>query len=326
MTTDDRIVVYRERGRFMRDWRGDRTRYRQDLARAAEIGDRWVEKLGGTAGLDEPSPRGFGLNLPTDEHTLDRMHVLSELYFEAGRLASAISLGEECVKAYKATFGVERDQTRHVMRELAVAYRGADRVPDAIRILTEILVASRNDKEPDNETLLSMRDLARIHQDAGRTEESIGLCRKVVEIRKRRDVTDLELLIDMNNLAVSYNFAGRFDECIELFKDCIERGKTVLGPDHLNQLFRMNNLASTLFAAEMFTEAERLFRDVKGRLETKSPPFADPELVASVACGLGLTLIRLDRHTEAEQILRESLAFQDKVRPNPGGVPRPSAC
>jgi eukaryotic-like serine/threonine-protein kinase len=92
----------------------------------------------------------------------------------------------------------------------------------------------------------------------------------------------------------------------------------VFGPDHSKTLPTQYNLAWVLLEQGKLAQAEKLFRQTL-TARRKFSPADDPNL-ANALIGLGFTLIKLDRPTEAEPLLREAMEIEQKKAPDNWGT------
>ena len=80
--------------------------------------------------------------------------------------------------------------------------------------------------------------------------------------RLRDQTTSEEQRLDItNSMADMHSQSGRYEEAEELYRECLEKRKRVLGPDHPDTLMTMNNLALNYYDQEKYTEAEELYRE-----------------------------------------------------------------
>src|SRR5262249_42219918 len=84
--------------------------------------------------------------------------------------------------------------------------------------------------------------------------------------------------------------------------------------DHPGTLSSRTNLAKAYQAADRWADAEPLFRDVLDRLRQATPP--NPAARASVQASLGHCLLKQDKASLAEPLLRECLAIRKKAAPD----------
>ena len=115
------------------------------------------------------------------------------------------------------------------------------------------------------------------------------------------------------NLAESYRAAGRTAEAITLLEATLKMLKSKLGADQPNTIICRNNLARAYEDAGRWDEGERLRADVLAVCRTIEKPGST--LLASDLASLGFNLSKQSKWSEAERLLRESLAIREKVIP-----------
>ena len=173
--------------------------------------------------------------------------------------------------------------------------------------------------------------------------------------RKRGEKHPL-VLKTMNNLAALDLDLGKLAEAESLYKPCMERAQETLGAQSEYTLRPMHGLAFTYFLTNRFKEAEPLFRkayDGYLKLQGANGPMVveltinmalvlqnlgqhaqaeqflrklleiqrsqhkdDSYPVAQAKVGLGGNLFLQKKWVEAEQLLREGLAFREKNLPD----------
>jgi tetratricopeptide (TPR) repeat protein len=159
--------------------------------------------------LDEPAarcPPGGDL-----DRLMLRLQVWATglLGFLADSAAQAIVIGERLLAASERVLGPDHRDTLTSRNNLAVAYREAGRLDEAIRLHEQALAARERLLGPDHPETLTSR----------------------------------------NNLAIAYEAAGRLDEAIRLHEQTLAARERLLGPDHPDTLQSRNNLANAHRAA-----------------------------------------------------------------------------
>jgi tetratricopeptide (TPR) repeat protein len=153
------------------------------------------------------------------------------------------------------------------MHNLAVAYRAAGRLDEALPLHEQTLELKKAKLGPDHpDTLISMNGLAETYRAAGQLDRAVRLHKETLERRRVKLGPDNpDTLISMNNLALAYGAAGRLDEALPLLKQTLELTKARLGPDHPDTLSSMGNLASAYQATRELDRALPLFQEVLER-------------------------------------------------------------
>ena len=210
---------------------------------------------------------------PTAEASIRDSLGLSYLYL--GEPALAIRQHELALALRRqAKLGPDHPDTLTSMNDLAVAYRAAGRLADALALHEETLKRRQAKLGPDHpDTLTSMNDLAVAYRAAGRLADAMPLSEETLKRRQAQLGPDHPYtLTAMNNLALAYGDAGRLTEALALHEEELKRCKAKLGPDHPDTLTSMNNLALAYGAAGRLTEALPLHEEELKRCKAKLGP------------------------------------------------------
>jgi serine/threonine protein kinase/tetratricopeptide (TPR) repeat protein len=252
---------------------------------------------------------------PDHPDTLESINNLAHGYSVVGRRQEAIALFEQRSGKLKAKLGPDHPDTLESIDDLAYEYGLAGRWPEAIMLREYILEKRKTKLGPDApDTLRSMNRLAVAYGQAGRLPDAIALHQQTLEKSKAKLGTDhADTLQCMINLAHEYGLAGRWQEAVGLCEQLLEKRKASLGPDHGQTLHIQFQLAHAYQQAAELDLADRLFRELLERERKKqgTQVMHTDGLLAS----LGLNLLKQQRHTEAEAILRECLANREKQQP-----------
>jgi serine/threonine protein kinase/tetratricopeptide (TPR) repeat protein len=281
------------------------TAYR-DADRAAEaipLLDEALARQRVVLGQDHPS-------------TLNTLQGLATAYRAADRLAEAIPLFEEALKLWRDKVAPDHPSTLGAMGDLALAYRDAGRLAEAIPLHEETLTRTRAKLGPDHyNTLAGTINLALAYQTAGRVAEALPLDEAALRLARATLGPDHPTtLIAITNLALSYQAAGRVAEAVSLFEELLTRRRAKLGPDHGHTRASVNYLAQAHLAGRQWAVAEGLFRDLVAARRRLSPVKV-PALAEALA-GLGASLVGQEKAAEAEPVLREALALDERERPD----------
>ena len=132
--------------------------------------------------------------------------------------AQAIQYGRELVTDAERVQGETHPDTLASRNNLAVAYRAAGRLDEAIPLCERTLAdCERVLGETHPDTLTSRNNLANVYQDAGRPDKAVPLFERTLADRERvLGETHPNTLTSRNDLASAYRAAGRPDEAIQL--------------------------------------------------------------------------------------------------------------
>jgi eukaryotic-like serine/threonine-protein kinase len=308
----------------------------QVLEMAEAAGDGLVRTLG----ADDPS-------------TLTTRNHLALAYQAAGRLPEAITLFERVSGAQVATLGPDHPETLATLDNLALAYQHAGKFPQAIALGERVRDAEIAKIGPDHpDTLITLHNLAMAYQAIGRLTEAIALFEHVRDAQIAQIGPDSPgTLTTLNNLAAVYWRAGLLNKSIPLFEDVLKRQEALLGRLHPDTLSTVANLGVNYKDAGRIKEAIPLLEEVhqatkqfpvfrwvvsplieayikagedaklaeliKEQLsEARSTLPKDSPQLSGLLTQIGSALLQQKQWTEAEPLLRESLAIREKSQPN----------
>jgi tetratricopeptide (TPR) repeat protein len=179
-----------------------------------------------------------------------------------GQHTMAISKLERAVALDVSTHGPDHPQS--LSHNLAVTYREAGRIAEALTLLETILpIHQRVLGAGHHETLAVRHNLANAYRAVSRIAEAIGLFEAVIADYKLTLGADHPTtLLARNNLALAYRDAGRTADAITLFETVLAHRKRVLGPDHPHTLGTRHNLAYAVHVAGRDADAITLFETV----------------------------------------------------------------
>ncbi len=170
---------------------------------------------------------------------------LGQSLLNLGMAAPAIELFLKARQTRSATLGSDHADTLTTMNNLAVAYKYAGKMNQALPLHQETLAlrkAKLGDDHPD--TLTSMNNLAAGFRGDGKPDLAVPLHEEALRLRKAKLGRDHpDTLISMNNLALSYHVAGKMDLALPLYEEALTLRKAKLGHDHASTLTSMSNLA-----------------------------------------------------------------------------------
>ncbi len=122
-----------------------------------------------------------------------------------------------------------------------------------------------------------------------------------------------DTLRSMNNLAMGYQAAGKLDLALPLFQEVVE-GMEKRHFQHQYAGLSVANLSGCHEQLKQFDQAETWRR--KWLAVVKERSGADSLPYAGALAGLGLNLLQQKKWTDAEPVLRESLAAREKKQPD----------
>jgi tetratricopeptide (TPR) repeat protein len=249
---------------------------------------------------------------PEHPHTLTSMNTLAGTYLLADKLDLALPLFEETLKLRKATLGPEHPNTLTSMNDLALAYDAAGKLDLALPLFEETLKLRKATLGPEHpETLTSMQNLARAYRGADKLDLALPLFVETLQHRKAKLGTEhSSTLTSMASLARAYRAAGKPEQALPLFLQAangIEKRKFL----HVHAGPILGEFIACYEQLNQYAEAEEWRRKwlavLKERAGADSPAYAE-ELAA-----LGGNLLKQQKWTDAEPVLRDCLTLPEKV-------------
>ena len=224
----------------------------------------------------------------------------------------ALTLGV-AVAALEGTRAPDHPNILTARNNLAIAYREAGRVDEAIALFEQVLTdAIRIHGQGHPKTQTTRNNLAIAYQEAGRVDEAITLFEQVLTDSTPFDSTDHpNTVITRNNLATAYLEAGRVDEAIALLEQGLTNIIRIHGQGHPKTLNPRNNLAYAYQEAGRLTEAITLYEQTLTdaiRIHGQGHPKTQ-----TTRNNLAFAYLEAGRLTEAitlyEQTLTDSIRF-----------------
>ena len=129
-------------------------------------------------------------------------------------------MGEEVLRLRREKLGADHPDTLTAMHNLAISYRQAGRLEEALGMGEEVLRLRREKLGADHpDTLDAMHNLANSYRRAGRLEGALGMSEEVLRLRRDKLGADHpDTLSAMNNLAVTLNALGRLPDALSLLR------------------------------------------------------------------------------------------------------------
>ena len=281
------------------------------------------------------------------------MNNLGSAYRTAGKLDLAVPLLEEALKLMKAKLGPQHPNTLSCMSNLGLAYQVAGKLDQAVPLFEETLrltEASLGHEHPS--TILSMANLGEVYRLSDRLDQALPLLEEALKLGERKlGHDDQDMITIMNNLALAFWQAKRFDKSIPMLKETLKRREAKLGRQDPQTLQSAALLGWNYKDAGRLTEALPLLEE--GHLASKKDPSLRwvnailldgyvqagkteqavalaKELLAAARTQLprespqfagqlaetALALLQVKAFTDAEPLLRESLAIREKTQPD----------
>jgi tetratricopeptide (TPR) repeat protein len=248
--------------------------------------------------------------------TLASKHSLAMLYGGQGQYARAESLLKEVLEVRTAKLGMDHPHTLTSKNDLATLYQGQRQYPRAEPLLKEVLevrTAKQGADHPD--TLTIKNNLAALYMAQGQHARAERMFKEVLEgCTARMGAGHPDTLTIKNNLARLYWEQGQYARAEPLLREALEGRAARLGADHPDTLASKHGLAVLYQFQGQHARAEPLARELaeswKKRAGADAAPFAQQLAL------LGLSLLKQQKASEAEPVLRACLAIRAKREPD----------
>jgi hypothetical protein len=247
--------------------------------------------------------------------TLFSMNNLALVYQAAGKLDLALPLLEEALPLMKARLGADHHETVTGMHNLALGYQAAGKLDLALPLSEETLKLRQATLGVHHrDTLFSMNNLATGYRAAGKLDLALPLSEEALRLFKEGLGADHpDTLTSMNNLGSAYWAAGKRDLALTLCQEAAAGvEKRHFQHEHADPIIK--NLIGCHQQMKQFDKAEEWER--KRLAVVKDRSGADSVAAADAMAMLGFDLLRQEKWTDAEAVLRECLAIREKRQPD----------
>ena len=217
---------------------------------------------------------------------------------------------EQVRDARVKTLGVDHPSTLVTMNNLAVVYQAAGKFNQAIPLLEQVRDAYEKQRGTDHpDTLLTLQNLAAVCRSAKQFDKAILVFADLLKRREAkfgRQHPDTQLTVA--HLGVNYKDAGRLTDAIPLLEEAHRASR---------KLPNLRWVGSHRF--EAYTKASRPAEAAKLLQEfladaRKTLPKDSPQL-AGVLAQIGLMLVQIQAHADAEPLQGECLTIRAKTEP-----------
>ncbi len=252
---------------------------------------------------------------PDNPTTLTARNNLAAALSDAGRTGEALAEFAAALRLCEARLGPDHPKTLTNRNNLAFALTNAGRPGEAIPLHESTLRARESKLGPDHwRTLMSRGNLAAAYWKAGRLDVSIPL----FELTLKQSTTKLgpdhpETIRAQANLGVNYRDAGRPADGARLIADALQRAGSRPETTSLVAWFTAE-LAVAYDACGRFASSEPIYSEELKQARKISGP--EHIRTAAAMTQLGWNLLNQRRCSEAEPILRESLAVRVRAEPD----------
>lgn len=247
------------------------------LAKSGKFADG-LESLRQSSDILEKLAKANPGNKSVQEYLANGYSLMANLLMEMLKPTEALDANRKALTIYKKLSDDDPAVTNfHVFTvrstvDLALKYAAVGRLPDAIKLLEEVLLVIKT-KLPDHDIALNVINaLDGAYATAGRAPEGIKLHEEMFKFYKTKVGPDHPMtLATMNNLATSYSAAGRNQEALGLREEALKIRKEKSGKDHPDTLGSAVNLAVSYRLTGRITEAIQLLEELLPVMTAKMP-------------------------------------------------------
>jgi tetratricopeptide (TPR) repeat protein len=253
--------------------------------------------------------RKFGSN---DQETLRVLNDFAAVVNFKGDYTRASRLREEVLEGDRHSLGADHPYTAIAMTNLAGTYIILGNYTRAEELYKEALsIDQRLFGQAHPVTLGTMNGLAQAYRNEGEFAKAEPLFEKVVESRRQSlGEEHADTCVAANTLAVLYVSEGRHTDADMLLTHCLEIARRIR-PEHPYRFDLEYSLAESYRGQNKTEAAESLYNGVlAGRRKTLGPQHPN---TVRVLISLGEMKLEQKRYAEAQEVLREALAIQEKT-------------
>lgn len=246
---------------------------------------------------------------PSSAAHMRRLLDLGGTWSDLGEVDQAEATFRQALDIGREVHGPESPEVATALNNLGGVLVDQSMLDEAVDTYLEALrIRSAQLGEDHPMTLSTLSNLGITYSDLSRYDEAIEVLVQATEGRRRLAGVEptLDLARSLNNLASAYEFSGRYDDAEPLYLESLEIRQTLLDDGHPLILTLQNNLAGFYLRTGGAAEALALFDEV---IAARSQREDQPMRLATLLSNRAVALVRLDRHAEALEPLRQSEAM-----------------
>ncbi|MFO0812044.1 MAG: serine/threonine-protein kinase [Gemmatales bacterium] len=247
--------------------------------------------------------------------TQSAMNSLAVTYRTAGKYQQAISLFEQLRDLQIKLYGVEDQNTLATLSNLGLAYSRGGMQTEAVSMLERASEVSLKQLGAEhNNTVLTATYLAQAYIAADKAPQAIAFLVGLMEAQVKKLGSDhTYVYMTSNNLANAYIAANKLPQAIAVLEQ-VTRSIEKKGFSHEYAQHFISNLIAVCEQAEQWGNAELWRR--KWLIVIKQKSVVESAEYAGGLTALGLNLLQQKKWTDAQVVLRESLAIREKKQPD----------
>ncbi len=252
-----------------------------------------------------------------DAH-LDTIKTLAELgtcLLEQDRLDAAESRLRAALDGFEAVLGPEHPDTVKVLNNLAGVLTTKESWEAARQLLERALAVRRDVLGPEHpDVAIALNNLAAVTRRQGDLERAETLYMQALEVARNALGPQHPLVATtLNNVAFVMSRQGKLEAAEKHLRESIEIQRVRLGADHPRYAVALNNLGRLVETQGDLEQAAALYEQALQIRE--SAPDPDRRTAATLLYNRGNVLVRLERHAEAEPLLRRSMDLRHELHP-----------
>jgi tetratricopeptide (TPR) repeat protein len=271
----------------------------------------------GEALLTELIPQIIAKRGPQHEKTLEARKLLGIVRLKQKQFAEAEEILREVWQDSQQALGEDHAETMRVLSYYCESLQQAGKLVEALPFRETLLRLRRNQADRQDPDLLpTMNNLASLYWRTGQLAKSIPLFREVVtKCQAEYGMEHRRTLQALANLAVNLRDDGQVDEAITILQQACE-----YSPKHAGLEWIADELMLLYLAQAQREAAMPLLVAQEGRLraamsEVDSRAEAAPLGIAHRQTALAENLVRQQRMTDAEPLLKNAIATYEAQQP-----------
>jgi serine/threonine protein kinase len=248
--------------------------------------------------------------------TLTCKNNLARVHLALGQHDRAEALFIEVHRQFDKKLGSDHPSTLMSQSNLAGVYQDRKQYARAEALSQTILRVRRKKLGHDHpDTLLSLNNLGVLHHYQGKHASAERLyVESLHQQRKHKGIDHPDTLLAKSNLALLYQDQGKDEKAETLWEQAVQGSIKKLGPAHPTTRSMFNALVSLHERRGQYEKIEPLLRQRLDFLKATAGP--ESPAATGVMAELGGYLLRLKKHTQAENLLRDCLRIREKIQPD----------
>jgi tetratricopeptide (TPR) repeat protein/tRNA A-37 threonylcarbamoyl transferase component Bud32 len=230
---------------------------------------------------------------------------IAHLYNALSRQEEAIEHGRKAVELEEARHGEDHPHVAAALARLGDVLDSARRYEEAHQTLARALEIRERTLGPDHHNTASTRvSLGITLIGVGRMDEGIAQLERALVVMRRLGEKQI-LAATFNQLGYAYGEAGRHAESLAIYEESAAIMRTLYPDGHPTTALVVSNIAGEHAALGNYEAALAGFEEALA-IRRKAVEGHDPQR-ATLLLNVARTLVKVERATEAEPLLREAI-------------------